>query len=176
MSEIVTLWLRKRFPEEYGPEAQARVSKLVDQTIKDSGMPPLSDKGAWEAKEKAAMDYYFAKAEREFDTSILEHLDLDVRGLFEVLDKADHQSRAGSHRAKTTKNYMSEAVDAFIKAESEGLDFTQSLKFAREEIRSKCNGQGPHDTNLRKWLNEIAGKSWSTIPASPGRGRQKTIK
>lgn len=171
MTEILDLWLEKRFPDEFGPEAKARGIKAMEKHIEALGLPPLSDVDAWQQKESEGMAFWSAHVEAEYSPEVLRFLhdmDLDLKGFFKLKRDAGHQARAGSNRTEITQRYMTDAVDAFLEAESKNLNFAETLEYAVSKMVSR-----PHETTIRNWLKEIAGKPWSTIPDPPGRGRPK---
>lgn len=167
MSQILDLWLARKYPEQWGEPAKAKARAMMEAALGFS----LSDTEKLNALESDARRRIGEQLQAQYNTEILDLFGLSAVDLFRVNDKSRHQRKAGSGRSPHTQGLMRPAVEAFMEAEKKGLNYTEAWQFAADEIQRACNAK-PDAKTLRKWLDEIAGKAWSTIPPKLPPGRQ----
>tara|TARA_R110002110_G_scaffold107320_2_gene268497 strand:- start:67346 stop:67843 length:498 start_codon:yes stop_codon:yes gene_type:complete len=151
------VWLEHRYPEQFSQQARGRARKAVQLALEGRAVDTL---------DKTGREQWAAEIEAYYDTSVLDDLGLSAGQLLEMQGREGERRRGGEVRAKQREaDKMAAAAKAFASAEREGMDYRQALDHAQ----NFCDTSLAADTQIKRtvlsrWLDQITGPPWSSIP------------
>jgi hypothetical protein len=173
MSDVVQKWLKLKYPEQFTKEVYERTSQLIQDSLRGAGVmdeAEQSGKSVDEVIDDRGLKAWQLRV-KEYDTSLLDELEMSPKELFELIGQKASRSFGGKQIAKHLHNSLDLSLAAFLEVERENGSHRDAVNRALRATQGEP--YPPDGVTVKNWLNQLIEKRFCcSIPAAQ-RGRPK---